>query len=195
MALPNINAIFYAKDRAAWRAWLAENHVKEQNIWLQLYKKDANVSSVSYSEAVDEALCFGWIDSTVRKHDAQSRVQFFCKRKPKSNWSAVNKRKVAYLIENGLMTEAGLKLVEIAKEIGTWTASDEVENLVIPMDLQTAFSENETALTHFTAFSRSAKKVILSWLLSAKRPETRQKRIVEIVAKAAENKKANFPNG
>ena len=190
MALTNTPTFFYAKDRAAWRAWLAENHVKEQSTWLQLYKKDADITSVSYSEAVDEALCFGWIDSTVRKHDAQSRVQFFCKRKPKSNWSAVNKRKVADLIAQNLMTEAGLKMVEIAKETGTWTASDEVENLIIPDDLQVAFSENEMALGYFTAFSRSAKKMILAWLLSAKRPETRQKRIAEIVAKAAENKKA-----
>lgn len=194
MALTNTPTFFYAKDRAAWRAWLAENHVKEQSTWLQLYKKDADTPSVSYSEAVDEALCFGWIDSTVRKHDAQSRVQFFSKRNPKSNWSALNKRKVAYLIEQDLMTEAGLKMVEIAKEKGTWTALNDVENLVIPPDLQTAITENPTALEYFTAFSRSAKRGILEWLFNAKRPETRQKRIAEIVRLAAENKKANFPS-
>lgn len=193
MALPTTN-IFYAKDRAAWRAWLAENHAKEQSTWLHLYNKDADISSVSYSEAVDEALCFGWIDSTVRKYDAQSRVQFFSKRNPKSNWSALNKRKVADLIAQNLMTEAGLRMVEIAKEKGTWNALNDVENLVIPPDLQTALTENPTALAYFTAFSRSAKRGILEWLFNAKRPETRQKRIAEIVAKAVENKKANFPS-
>ncbi len=194
MALTNTTTIFYAKDRATWRAWLAENHVKEQNIWLQLYKKDSSISSISYDEAVDEALCFGWIDSSVRKHDAQSRVQFFSKRNPKSNWSAVNKRKVAYLIAQDLMTEAGLRMVEIAKQKGTWTALDDVENLVISPDLQAALSENEIALNYFTAFSRSSKRGILEWLFNAKRPETRQKRIAEIVRLATENKKANFPS-
>lgn len=182
---------FYAKDREAWRQWLQENHDQEKSIWLIIYKKDSATPSVYYDEAVDEALCFGWIDSKPNKRDEESFFQFFAKRNPNSNWSRVNKNKVERLINQGLMSEAGLKMIEIAKRNGTWTALDEVENLVIPEDLQQAFHANPTAWQYFDAFPRSVKRGILEWLLNAKRPETRQKRIEETVALAAQNIRAN----
>lgn len=185
---------FYAKDREAWRRWLAANHDKEKSIWLIIYKKDSDTPSVYYDEAVDEALCFGWIDSKPNKRDEESYFQFFAKRNPKSNWSRVNKEKVERLINQGLMSEAGFKMIEIAKKNGAWAALDDVENLVIPQDLQQVFDANPTAWKYFDAFPRSIKRGILEWLLNAKRPETRQKRIEETVTLAAQNIRANQYN-
>ncbi len=126
----------YAKTRQDWRKWLEENHQKETSVWVIIYKKESKIPSVYYPEAVDEALCFGWIDSKANKRDENSYYQFFARRNPESNWSKVNKEKVATLIEQGLMSPAGLKMVEIAQQKGTWTALDEVELLTIPADLQ-----------------------------------------------------------
>jgi uncharacterized protein YdeI (YjbR/CyaY-like superfamily) len=182
---------FHAKSRAEWRIWLENNHQSERSVWLIIYKKASNIPSVYYPEAVDEALCFGWIDSTPKKRDDLSYYQFFAKRNPKSNWSKVNKLKVEKLIAENLMTAAGSIAIEIAKQTGTWTALDEVENITIPNDLQMALDNNPTALTYWDSFSRSAKRGILEWILNAKKPETRQKRIDETVRLASENIKAN----
>lgn len=184
---------FYATDRAAWRRWLEENHQSEKSVWLIIYKKESGIRSVYYPEAVDEALCFGWIDSKANKRDEVSYYQYFAQRTPKSNWSRVNKEKVARLLEQGLMTKAGLRMIELAKEKGTWTALDDVENLRLPDDLQARFDGNELAFRHWSQFSRSVKRGILEWILNAKRPETRQKRLEETVRLAAENRRANFP--
>jgi uncharacterized protein YdeI (YjbR/CyaY-like superfamily) len=182
---------FYARSRQEWRAWLEENHQSKKSVWLIVYKKESNVPSVYYPEAVDEALCFGWIDSKPNKRDDRSYYQFFAKRNPKSNWSKVNKAKVEKLIAQKLMTVAGLEMVEIAKQTGTWKALDEVENIKIPDDLQKAFYSNKTAFDHWDQFSRSSKRGILEWILNAKKPETRQRRIDETVRLASENIKAN----
>ena len=184
---------FHAPSRAAWREWLEKNHQTEKSVWLIIYRKDSGIASVYYPEAVDEALCFGWIESKANKRDARSYYQFFSKRKPKSNWSKINKEKVARLSEQGLMHPSGLAIVEMARQNGTWTALDEVENITMPDDLQTLFSQNSTALAHWEQFPRSAKRGILEWILNARKPETRQKRIAETVALAEKNIKANFP--
>jgi uncharacterized protein YdeI (YjbR/CyaY-like superfamily) len=134
---------FHAKSRKEWRKWLEENHQSEKSVWLIICKKGSDISSVYYPEAVDEALCFGWIDSKPNKRDDESYFQFFAKRNPKSNWSKVNKEKVETLIAQNLMTSAGLKIIEIAKQNGAWTALDEVENIIIPDDLQKAFDNNK----------------------------------------------------
>jgi uncharacterized protein YdeI (YjbR/CyaY-like superfamily) len=181
----------YAPTRADWRAWLQENHQIQENVWLIIYRKQSATPSVYYDEAVDEALCFGWIDSSIRKRDAESFFQFFSKRNPKSNWSKVNKEKVAKLIEAGLMTQAGKVMIDLAQETGTWTALDEVENLTYPPDLATALEDNPTAKKYFDAFPRSVKRGILEWLLNAKQTATRQKRIMEIVTLAEKNERAN----
>jgi uncharacterized protein YdeI (YjbR/CyaY-like superfamily) len=180
----------YLENRNAWRIWLKENHVSEKNIWLKIYKKQSQTPSVYYDEAVDEALCFGWIDSSIKKGNEEFYYQFFAKRNPKSNWSRVNKAKIEKLISHGLMAEAGLKMVEIAKETETWTALDDVENLISPTDLQEKLDQNPIAKAYFEAFPRSVKRGILEWLFNAKQAETRQKRIEEIVSLAERNERA-----
>mgnify|MGYP000184893804 CR=1 FL=1 len=184
-------AIFYAKDIAAWRAWLEKNHATEKNIWLIIYHKKSEVQSIYYDDAVDEALCFGWVDSKVNKRDGESYFQYFAKRNPKSNWSRLNKQKVARLLKEGRMASAGLEMIEVAKTTGTWTALDDVENLIVPEDLQTAFDEYPDACKHWENFPRSVKRGILEWILNAKRPATRAKRIAETAASAAKNIRAN----
>lgn len=186
-----------APTRADWRQWLADNHAAKANIWLKIYKKNSGIPSVTYSEAVDEALCFGWIDSSARKGDDQHYLQFFAKRNPKSNWSRVNKDKVETLTQAGLITEAGQAMIDLAKRTGTWTALDDVDNLVNPPDLQESLNANPTAKECFDAFPRSVKRGILEWLLNAKTPATRAKRVADIIAKAERNERANqyIPKG
>jgi uncharacterized protein YdeI (YjbR/CyaY-like superfamily) len=182
---------FHAKTRREWRQWLEKNHQSEKSVWLIIYKKGSQIPSVYYPEAVDEALCFGWIDSKPNKRDENSYYQFFAKRNPKSNWSKVNKEKVFKLLEQGLMHSSGLEIIEIAKQNGTWTALDEIENIIIPDDLQKVFSKNKTAFENWEKFPRSSKRGILEWIMNAKKPETRQKRIAETVSLAEKNIKAN----
>jgi len=184
-------SIYYAPTRADWRQWLAEHHATETSVWLKIYKKSSGISSVTYDQAVDEALCYGWIDSTSGRGDEQYYLQFFARRKPKSNWSRVNKNKVAALTAAGLMTEAGQVMIDLARKTGTWTALDAVEDLICPPDLQTALEANPTARTYFEAFPRSAKRALLEWLLNAKTEQTRARRIDDIVSKAERNERAN----
>lgn len=182
---------FHAADRAAWRVWLQQNHGSEKSVWLIIYRKESGVPSVYYPEAVDEALCFGWIDSKPNKRDDQSYYQFFTRRNPKSKWSRVNKQKVGRLTEEGLMMEAGLKAIEAAKQNGAWTALDEVENLTVPPDLRAQLDANPAAGAYFEQFPRSVKRGILEWISNAKQPETRNKRIQETVTLAERNERAN----
>ncbi|WP_414529582.1 YdeI/OmpD-associated family protein [Nodularia chucula] len=183
---------FYAQTRNEWRKWLEENHQSEKSVWLIIYKTTSKVPSVYYPEAVDEALCFGWIDSKPNKRDQDSYYQFFSKRNPKSNWSRVNKIKTATLISQNLMTSSGLEMINIAKQNGNWDALEEVENLTIPDDLQKAFDKNKVAFEYWKKFSRSSKRGILEWIFNAKKIETRQKRIDETVRLASANIKANY---
>lgn len=172
------------KNKADWRNWLKKNHLTADSIWLILYRKDATNYNLSWSDAVDEALCFGWIDSTKKSIDQEKYIQYFSKRKPKSNWSKVNKAKVNALIKQGLMEEAGLRSIEIAKENGSWTFLDDIETLVIPDDLKEEFANFNGSFEYFDSLSNSAKKILLYWVASAKRKETRQKRIRELAENA-----------
>ena len=181
----------YAPSADAWRNWLASNHVKEKNIWLIIYRKESKTKSVYYPKAVDEALCYGWVDSKPNKRDSESFYQFFAKRNPKSNWSKINKEKVERLLNANKMAAAGMEMISIAKANGTWTALDEVEELVIPPDLKKALKTIPVALTNFEAFPKSVKRGILEWILNAKLPETRMKRVTETVTLAAKNERAN----
>lgn len=183
--------IFYAKDRKAWRKWLEKNFEKENNIWLKLHKKNSPTPSPTYAEAVEEALCFGWIDSKPNKLDEESFVLFFSKRKPRSPWSAINKKRIEVLIEKGLMTSTGLAKIEEAKKDGSWDMLNSIDNLELPADLKKAFKSNKIAEKNFNAFSPSSRKAILWWITSAKTKETRDKRINETVSLAAQNKVAN----
>jgi len=180
---------FYPKNRMEWREWLQNNHDKKPSIWLIYYKKQSNIPTITYSDAVDEALCFGWIDSKTKPLDEEKFMQFFSRRKASSVWSKVNKEKVDRLIKDGFMTKAGLEIIEKAKQNGYWTILDEAEALVIPKDLDHEFQKRSNAKNYFLSLSRSDKRNILQWLVLAKRPETRQKRITEIVELADQNQK------
>jgi uncharacterized protein YdeI (YjbR/CyaY-like superfamily) len=171
---------FYPKSITAWRAWLAKNHATETCIWIIYYKQHTKLPSIKYSEAVDVALCFGWIDSTARPIDEDTYMQYFCKRKPNSTWSRVNKLKIERLLAEGLMAEAGLQCIEVAKQNGSWIILDDVENLVIPQVLETAFTKYKNAKINFEAFSKSDKRNMLQWIKLAKREETIAKRAEEI---------------
>jgi uncharacterized protein YdeI (YjbR/CyaY-like superfamily) len=180
---------FYPRTRQEWRNWLQDNHDKKQSVWLIYYKKKSNVSTILYSDAVDEALCFGWIDSKSKPIDEHKFMQFFSKRKEKSVWSKVNKEKIERLTKEGLMTNAGYEIIEKAKQNGSWNILDEAEALHIPEDLEGEFDKRPNAKLYFLSLSRSDKRNILQWLILAKRQETREKRITEIVELADKNQK------
>lgn len=180
-----------ASNTDKWRQWLSANHSSEKGIWLIIYKKDSGIPSITYDQAVDEALCFGWIDSKPNKRDQDSIYQYFAKRNPKSNWSKVNKEKVARLTAANKMQMAGLEMVDHAKAIGTWDALNDVDNLVIPQDLAEALADYDSATANFEAFPKSVKRGILEWIFNAKRSETRKKRITETARLAQENIRAN----
>ncbi|MGB7118013.1 MAG: YdeI/OmpD-associated family protein [Anaerolineales bacterium] len=175
-------------DRDEWRAWLEEQHQTESEVWLIYYKKHTDKQSIRYECAVEEALCFGWIDSKVKRIDEEKYMQRYTPRKELSNWSESNKKRVRKLIANGLMTQAGLEVVEIAKRNGSWNRLDDIDKeLVIPGDLEAALAQNPKAEENFSGFAPSHKKQYLWWLKSAKRAETRERRIREIVKRAEEN--------
>jgi uncharacterized protein YdeI (YjbR/CyaY-like superfamily) len=182
---PNVEA----RDRNAWRTWLRRHHTSSPGVWLVYYKKDSGVPSVTYPEAVEEALCFGWIDSKLHPVDGLRYRQIFTPRKPKSTWSKINKARVSAMIRAKRMTAAGLARVEEAKRNGSWRVLDAVENRRMPPDLNRALDANPTARRHFDAFSDSARKLIIRWVTSARRPETRLRRINETVRLASLNKK------
>lgn len=181
--------IFYPASQAEWRGWLAKNHLSKQSVWLVFYAKSSEKPSITWSQAVDMALCFGWIDSKKVKIDSETSHQFFSKRKPKSTWSKINKDKVRQLTEKGLMTQAGFNSIDIAKQNGSWTILDEVEKLKIPNDLEKEFKKHKGSKDYFLSLSKTVRKMMLTSLILAKRPETRQKRIAEIAEQAGENKK------
>ena len=179
---------FQANSRDEWRAWLERNHERPDGIWLVSFKKASGKPGVSYPEAVEEALCFGWIDSRPNALDDERYMQYFSPRKPKSPWSAVNKRRIEDLITRGLMTPAGVTKIEAAKRDGSWGAYDAIERLEIPDDLAAALHASPDADANFRAFGDSTKKQILWWIASAKRPETRATRIARAVEAAAEKR-------
>lgn len=182
---------FHAETREEWREWLEKNHQSEKSVWLIIYHKGSSIKSCYYDEAVEEALCFGWIDSVAHKRDGESKYQFFAQRKPKSNWSKANRERVEKMVRLGLMTPSGQKLVDSARKSGAWEALVDVQNFVIPQDLQNKLNKNNNALKNFLAFPPSSKRIILEWIHNAKKAETRQKRIEETVRLAIDNIKAN----
>ena len=179
---------FYAPDRKQWHQWLMDNHETSPGIWLIYHKKNSKNKSVSYDDAVEEALSFGWIDSKVNALDDERYMQVFTPRKPGSHWSKLNKERIRKLMKDGLMQPAGLKKVEIAKKDGSWAFLDDIENIVIPEDLKSALENEKTALENFQEMGNSEKKQILYWIATAKRQETRMKRIEKSTKAVAENK-------
>lgn len=179
-------------DQQEWRNWLQKNHIEQQSVWLILYKTNSTKFNLSWSDAVDEALCFGWIDSTRRPIDEEKFIQFYSRRKPKSNWSRINKEKIERLKAEGKMTKAGINSIQVAKENGSWTFLDDIEDLVIPPDLAAELSAHSVANEFYQNLSNSIKKQILYWLASAKKEETRSKRLQIIVSETNQRK---VPNG
>lgn len=180
----------YFKNTKEWREWLHENHNTSKGICLIFYKVSSEFESMRWEEAVQVAICYGWIDSTVKKMDEERRKQVFSPRKDKSVWSKVNKTYIEKLVEANLMHESGLIKIEIAKQNGSWTSLDSVEDLIIPEDLELAFKQNEIAFENYLKFSPSYRKSYLYWLNQAKRKETRDNRIAEIIKLCSQNKKA-----
>jgi len=183
--------IFHATDRKNWRQWLKTNHKTKKGVWLIFYKLNSGKTNVNYPAAVEEALCYGWIDSRKKKLDESRSIQFFSPRKIKSYWSSINKDRVAKLIAQRKMTTAGMEVIDLAKKTGSWDALNDVDKIIIPDDLLKALEEDPAASEHFSAFPKSSKKIILTWILNAKTPGTRDKRIVETVKLASKNIRAN----
>ena len=179
----------YVADRAAWRTWLATNHSTSPGIWLVFDKKSSRADRLAYVDAVEEALCYGWIDSTVRTLDDARYVQLMTPRKPKSTWARTNKARVERLIAAGLMAEAGLASIERAKANGSWESLDGVESLVVPDDLEKALRTRPGASKNFAAFAPSARKGYLHWISRAVRAETRAQRIAHVVELAEAKQK------
>jgi uncharacterized protein YdeI (YjbR/CyaY-like superfamily) len=173
-----------------WREWLARNHATSPGIWLVTWKKGRG-PWLSYDQIVDEALSFGWVDSRPRSIDTDRSERLLTPRRPGSNWSRVNKDRVARLESDGRMTDAGRAVVRRARQDGSWAALDEVEDLVEPDDLRAALAANPAARAQWDTFPRSAKRAILEWISSAKTDATRGKRIVRTVAEAADGRRAN----
>jgi uncharacterized protein YdeI (YjbR/CyaY-like superfamily) len=188
MEKPEIET-FYPSSPKAWRRWLQKNHAKADAVWVIFYKKSSGKPTLSWSEAVDEALCFGWIDSTKKTLDEERSIQFFTRRKAQSTWSKINKAKVERLIEEDLMMPAGQASIDRAKENGSWTILDAVEELTIPKDLEKAFKSRPGSKDFFLSLSKSVRKMMLHRIVMAKREDTRAKRITEIADSMGEKKR------
>lgn len=181
------------KTRHAWRKWLEKNHTKAPGIWLIYYKKETGKRRLSYAEAVEEALCFGWIDSSPRKLDEERAMLKFTPRRPKSGWSELNKKRIEQLINTKQMSKAGLQKIEQAKKDQSWdtlTNSDQHANKnTLPSDLEKALLKNKKAFENFNMFPHSYRKRFFFWIDSAKREKTRNARIEQTILMAASNKK------
>ena len=180
-----------AESRSAWRRWLQRNKERPDGIWLEIHKKTSAGRSVSYGEAVEEALCFGWIDSTANTLDEEHYKLWFAPRKPTSSWSAINKERVTRMIDQGRMSDAGLAVMETARANGAWDSFNDSDALIVPRDLASALKAHGEARRHWDAFPPGVRKQVLEWIHSAKRDETRAKRITETATLAARNELAH----
>jgi len=182
----------HPEDVHAWRAWLAEHHARGTGVWLVTWKARTGRPTVGYEEAVEQALCFGWIDSTNRSLDDERSAMWFAPRRRRSGWARSNKQRIEHLEAAGLLAPAGRAVIDAAKADGSWTMLDDVEDLVVPPDLAAAFSAHPDARERWDAFSRSARRAMLVWLVEAKKPATRAGRIAQIAERAA-NGEIAFP--
>ncbi len=180
----------YIKDSADWRRWLDENHDSRPEAWLVIYKKHSGKTGITYDEALEEALCFGWIDGKMQGLDGEKFVLRFSPRKVNSVWSKINKEKAERLIKSGRMTEAGLAKIEEAKRNGRWEAAYTNQSQdKIPPDLESALMENDTARLNFQKFANSYRNMYIGWVAGARTEVTRRKRILEVVKRSALNRR------
>ncbi|MDV8022335.1 YdeI/OmpD-associated family protein [Rhodococcus sp. IEGM 1330] len=182
--------IVHAETRTQWRTWLADNHTSTRGVWLCSWRNTTDRPRCPYPEAVEEAICFGWIDSTNTVLDEERSLQLFTPRRPKSQWTRLNRKRAADLEDRGLMTDAGRRAIAAAKSNGWWTISDQVEDLEEPPELATALNRDPNARTTWDDFPPSARKQMLWWVVSAVRDDTRSGRIAHIVAEAAAGRRA-----
>lgn len=182
---------FEPRSLDEWRAWLTEHHTRPRGVWLVTWRTGTSGPQIGYEQTVEQALCFGWIDSTARRLDDERRMLWFAPRKKGSGWARTNKARIERLTAAGLMTPAGTALIEAARADGSWTLLDDVEDLVVPDDLAAALAAHPPAPEHWAAFPPSARRALLAWIVMAKRPETRAKRIAETAAAAGQNRRAN----
>ena len=180
----------HADDRATWRAWLEANHATARGAWLVTWRSRSGRVHLDYEAALEEALCFGWVDSTGGHVDDERGKLYFAPRKSRSVWAASNKARVERLIDEGRMAPAGLAAIERAKANGSWEILDSAERLEVPEDLTAALQARPPAAVNFAAFPPSARKMLLGWVALARRPETRAARITEIAEAAARNERA-----
>jgi uncharacterized protein YdeI (YjbR/CyaY-like superfamily) len=180
----------HADDRQTWRAWLEKNHAKAGGAWLVTWRQRSGRVGLDYEAAIEEALCFGWVDSTAGRFDDDRGKLYFAPRKPRSVWAASNKARVERLIADGRMTAAGLAVIERAKANGWWEILDSAERLEVPQDLAEALDAHPPAAGNFAAFPPSARKMLLGWVAVARRPETRAARVASIAEAAARNERA-----
>jgi uncharacterized protein YdeI (YjbR/CyaY-like superfamily) len=174
-----------------WRDWLAEHHTRRGGVWLVTWRAGSGGPRITYEESVEQALCFGWVDSKGRALDAERTMLWFAPRRARSGWSRPNKVRVEKLLAAGLMEPAGLAAVEAARANGAWTMLDDVEDLLVPDDLAAALAAHPPAAERWDAFPRSVKRGILEWIVQARRPETRARRVAETAEKAALGERAN----
>jgi uncharacterized protein YdeI (YjbR/CyaY-like superfamily) len=179
----------FADDRRTWRAWLEANHAASAGAWLVTWRSRSGKQGLPYEDAVEEALCFGWVDGTAGTVDEERGKLYFAPRKPNSGWAATNKARVERLIADGRMAPAGLAAIERAKANGSWALLDSVERLEIPPDLVVELESRPPAATNFGAFPPSVRKQALTSLVMAKRPETRAERVRRIAEAAARNER------
>ncbi len=188
--MPKITKKLYVTSRDEWRAWLEKNHSAEKEIWLIYYKKHTGKPRISYDHAVEEALCFGWIDSTVKRVDDEIFMQKFTPRKEKSNWSETNKKRAAKMIKQERMTAAGLEKIGAAKKNGRWKDSSLIYNPArTPPELKSALVKNKKAFEFYQSLAPTYKKQYNFWIASARREETKNKRIKEAVRLLVKGKK------
>jgi uncharacterized protein YdeI (YjbR/CyaY-like superfamily) len=180
-------------DRAGWREWLIANHALSKGVYLVSWRRATGRSSVPYEEAVEEALCVGWVDATGRTLDAERALQWFAPRRPRSGWARSNKDRVARLEAEGLMLPAGRAAIDEAKRNGAWTLLDDVEKLIVPDDLAAALEATPPARANWDGFPKSARRVMLGWVVQARRPETRADRIARIAHAATRGERAYPP--
>ncbi len=181
------------KDRETWRAWLTEHHASATELWLIYYKKKATKTSVAQPDAVEEALCFGWIDSIVKTIDDDRYMQKFTPRRDKSNWSQLNKQRVARLSRQGKMTAAGKAKVKAAKANGSWSRLDKIEvDLEVPAELSAALRRNQRARRAYDDLAPSYQKQYLYWIDSAKRDDTRKRRVSETIKRLLAGRKPGY---
>jgi len=178
---------FHPRTRAEWRGWLETHHDHSPGVWVVTWRTGAARPRLGYEDLVEEALCFGWIDSRAKRLDDERSMITMTPRRPGSVWSRSNKERVERLVAQGRMAPAGLRAIEVARANGAWEALDDVDNLVLPDDLRNALEAVERARAQFDGWTASRKKMTLYWIKSAKRPETRARRIAETVRSAADN--------